>query len=87
MIALATNTRNEAKPNTDGPSSQELPKLLLKEAEAAKMLNISKRLLWSLNNQGLIACIWLGKAKRYSVVELERYIRDETARAGGYDRT
>ena len=60
------------------PDDSERPlAMLLTESEAANVLNISKRLLWTLNNQGLILCIRLGGAKRYTYCELERYVESE----------
>jgi Helix-turn-helix domain len=53
------------------------PPLLLKECEAARMLNISPRLLWSLSNQGLVPFIRLGGAKRYSPEDLKAFIQSE----------
>jgi hypothetical protein len=58
-----------------------IPPLLLKESEAAQMLNISTRVLWTLNNKGLISCIWLGNSKRYTVAELERFVQCEQEKA------
>lgn len=57
------------------------PVLLMTESEAASVLNISKRLLWTLNNQGLIRCIRLGGAKRYTYCELQRYVELELEKA------
>ena len=50
------------------------PKLLLSPKEAAQLLSISERTLWTITKQGAIACIRIGAAKRYEVKELERFI-------------
>jgi hypothetical protein len=59
----------------------QFPKLLLTESEAAVVLNISKRLLWTISNQGLIDFIRLGNAKRYTYASLEQFIQKQTEKA------
>ena len=49
-------------------------KMLLSSREAAKRLSISERTLWTLTKKGMITCIRIGWAKRYSVRELEDFI-------------
>ncbi len=49
-------------------------KLLVSSREAAKLLSISERSLWTLTKTGQIACVRIGTAKRYAIAELERFI-------------
>jgi excisionase family DNA binding protein len=48
--------------------------LLLTAREAARRLAVSERTLWTLTDAGEIRCIRMGAAKRYPIVELERFI-------------
>ncbi|MDZ4848510.1 MAG: helix-turn-helix domain-containing protein [Pirellulaceae bacterium] len=48
--------------------------LLLSTREAARRLSISERTLWTLTDRGEIRCIRMGTAKRYPIIELERFI-------------
>ncbi len=50
---------------------------LLKSAEAAEMLAISERTLWSLTNANEIPHIRIGKSVRYSVADLEAWIESK----------
>ena len=55
-------------------------RLVLKTAEAAELLSISDRALWSLTApRGPIPCVRLGRSVRYSLAALQRYV--ETGRA------
>lgn len=55
------------------------PQALLVNAEiAAQMLAISPRKLWSLTKSGEIPCVRIGRAVRYSVDELRKWIADQT---------
>ena len=49
--------------------------LLLKSQEAAETLAISPRKLWELTNCGEIPCVRIGRAVRYSVEDLQQWIR------------
>ena len=53
-------------------------RLLLNERDAAKMLSISPRTLWSLRAAGKISCVRIGAAVRYSVSDLQDFIRSQT---------
>jgi excisionase family DNA binding protein len=53
---------------------------LLKPAEAAAMLAISRRLLWSLSNRGDIPVVRIGRLVRYAVPALERWIAEHSTR-------
>jgi excisionase family DNA binding protein len=56
-------------------NSQPIPKLAYKPAEAAAMLSISERSLWSLMNMGKIRATKIGRSVRYSHSELERFLQ------------
>lgn len=51
-------------------------KLLLNERDAARMLSISPRKLWSIRSAGQIAHIQLGRMVRYAVEDLQMLIDD-----------
>jgi excisionase family DNA binding protein len=53
-------------------------RLLLTAREAAKMLSISERSLWSLTKSGQIAVVKIGSSKRYSIHDIERFIANQT---------
>lgn len=48
-----------------------LDRLLLKPAEAARLLAISQRTLWSLTREGTIPCVRLGRNVRYIVSDIQ----------------
>lgn len=52
-------------------------KLAYKPAEAAELLSISARSLWTLTNQGEIVAIKIGRSVRYPHSELERFLRSQ----------
>ena len=47
---------------------------LIKATEAAKVLAISPRLLWTLTNGGVIPCVRIGRSVRYDPADLRCYI-------------
>jgi len=49
-------------------------KLLVSAREAAAMLSISTRSLWTITNMGMIPSIRIGRAVRYSITDLRDYI-------------
>ena len=54
------------------------PKLLLTPREAARALAISPRKLWGMTSDGKIPHVKLGKCVRYSVVDLQAWIAEQT---------
>lgn len=50
------------------------PKLLVTSREAARMLSICERTLWTLTNTGLLGAVRIGRSVRYAVTDLEAYI-------------
>lgn len=55
--------------------------LLLKPPEAAKMLAISTRTLWTLTKRGDIKSVRLGRSVRYPVDKLQQYIAELVRRS------
>ena len=49
-------------------------RLLVDEREAARMLAISPRAMWSLGASGEIPPVRVGRAKRYLVADVHEYI-------------
>jgi excisionase family DNA binding protein len=48
-------------------------------ATAAKLLSISKRMIWTLQASGALKPVRIGRAVRFSVGELERFIAERQA--------
>jgi predicted site-specific integrase-resolvase len=48
--------------------------LLVNAKEAARLLGISARLLWTLTNRGEVPCVRLGGAVRYRPETLQRIV-------------
>ncbi len=63
--------------NVDVHASQN--KMLVTATEAARLLSISERLLWSLTNQKKIKVVRIGRAVRYAVSALNEFIAQESA--------
>ena len=59
-----------------------LEPLVVDATEAAKMLSIGKRKLWSETNCGNIPCVRIGRAVRYSVEALREYVRKHSTGSG-----
>lgn len=55
------------------------PKLLLTPREAAKMLSISERTLWTLTKNGILRVKRIGRAVRYSLTVLTEYVASSDA--------
>ena len=53
------------------------PQLLLTSLEAAKVLSISPRKLWELTNRREIPAIRIGRAVRYKLCDLEKWVADQ----------
>ena len=59
------------------------PPMLLTAREAARMLAISPRKLWSLTNCGDVRCVRIDRAVRYAPADLQAYVdslKDRPAR-------
>jgi excisionase family DNA binding protein len=57
--------------------------LALRPKDAAGMLGIGARLLWSMTNRGEVPHVRLGRAVLYPVAELERWLAEQTRPKGG----
>jgi hypothetical protein len=61
--------------------------LLVDACEAARILSVSERTLWSLTNTGVLQCVRINRAKRYAMADLTAYVdrlrAEEAARANG----
>ncbi len=75
-------------PPTDGPGTRVAPALLVAASEAARLLGISTRTLWTLTDQGEIPAVRIGRSVRYRPESLRRYAqaREEKARPTKEDR-
>ena len=60
--------------------STDAPLRLLRAAEAARVLAISPRKLWSLTASGDIPHVRIGRVVRYSRLDLEAWIKSHTKR-------
>jgi predicted DNA-binding transcriptional regulator AlpA len=57
----------------------ELRPLLVRAPDAARLLAISERLLWTLTNSGQVPCVrGLGRRVLYSVAALEDLVREKS---------
>lgn len=56
--------------------------LLVDAGEAARILSIGKRKLWSETNCGNIPCVRIGRAVRYSVEALRDWILNQSTVSG-----
>ena len=54
--------------------------LLVNARDAARLLAIGERLLWSLTNRRDIACVRIGRAVRYDVRDLESWIESHKSK-------
>ena len=50
--------------------------LCLRAHEAAVMLGVSERHLWSMTNRGEIPCVRMGRAVRYPLELLKRWLEE-----------
>ncbi len=66
--------QTDTSPYDDGSNEVARNPSLLRVPEAAKLLAIGTRLLWSLTNSGQIPCVRIGRAVRYDPADLQRWI-------------
>lgn len=59
---------------TDVGTDRQAPASLLTSREAATILAISPRLLWSLTASGVLPCVRIGRAVRYDPRDLQGFI-------------
>lgn len=55
-------------------------RLLLTPHEAAAILAVSRRTLWSLTNAGVVPCLRIGRCVRYSIPGLQAWIEANMGR-------
>lgn len=55
---------------------EQMAERLLTEPEVAKVLGVSQRTVFSLRISGKLGCAKIGRAVRYRLAELERFIRE-----------
>lgn len=72
-----TNESREIDHQGNPKPNREMP-LLVTARQAAKMLSLSERTLWSLSQKGLIPAMKIGKAVRYSVKVLETWVANQS---------
>lgn len=58
----------------DAQMVQQLPALLLKPKQAAQVLSIGERTLWSLTDTGEIPAVYIGNSKRYRLSDLAAWV-------------
>lgn len=80
-MSTRTNTekhkpRQIAKSSRDNSTIAEPSALAIRPREAARVLGISERLLWSLTNRGEIPHLKLGRATLYPVEQLQEWLRE-----------
>lgn len=63
------------------PATTTPPQLLVDAREAARLMSIGERTLWSLTNRGVIGCVRIGRSVRYSVSALDAFIAKQTTQA------
>lgn len=62
-------------------NTSSLPHQLLKPRDAAKLLAISERTLFTLTKKGELASVRMGKTVRYAQGELAAFVRKQTQTA------
>jgi len=59
-------------------AKQALPRLLVSSKEAARMLAVSERTLFSLRQAGAIPAVQVGRCVRFSLDALEAWVKDHS---------
>jgi len=65
---------------TPTPEVATLAPLALRPREAARALGIGVQLLWTRTNLGEIPCVRIGRAVRYPVTLLQKYLEEQAAK-------
>ncbi len=61
--------------------AQSTPKLLINTHEAAKLLSISEKKLWSMTApRGPLPCVRMGRAVRYHPADIDNFVAAMTAK-------
>lgn len=56
------------------PAPAPMPKLLVTPREAAKVLSVCEKTLFTLNKRGELPAVRIGRAVRYAVADLQAFI-------------
>lgn len=79
--------RQAGKPVADAFRIAEQPeRLVLRAKDAARVLGIGSRLLWSLTNRGEIPHVRAGRAVLYPIAELREWLAEHSRRNGRHSR-
>ena len=70
--AIPADRKTGALAYLSGQADVLLPKLLLSQAEAARVLSISRVSLWRLVKDGVITPVHIGGIRRYRLRDLQR---------------
>lgn len=62
--------------------SQTITPRLIKPGEAAAYIAVSERMLWGLSKAGTIRAVQIGRAVRYDVRDLDKFIEQSKNRGG-----
>jgi len=66
-------------------SNSVMPELqLIKPPEAAKLLAVSERTLWTLTKSGRLPAVLVGQTKRYRLADLEKFVSVMTTGGNGH---
>lgn len=55
-------------------AAPEQNKLLVDPREAARLLSVCEKTLWTITERGELPCVRIGRAKRYSIARLNAWI-------------
>ena len=75
------NRRDDRNHNADETGNQTGLRRLLTRKEAAQILGVSERTLWTLTEKGIIPAVPIGRLVRYDTDDLRRAI--EAMKSGG----
>ncbi len=56
------------------PAATPLPPMLVSVRDAAKLLAVCEKSLWSLTNRGELPSVKIGRSVRYSLADLQAFI-------------
>ena len=68
-----------------GSASGASPALLVPPREAARLLSISERTLWTFTKRGAIPAVKIGRAVRYDQADLRAFVEQSKAKGAGDD--
>lgn len=65
------------------PSSASADKLLVDIPEAARLLSVCPRTVWTLKDRGELPTVRIGRSVRFRVADLEAFVAARAGREGG----